>query len=410
MKIAEQIARIANKILMICTVGAALLLFVFSMYVLYDTFYTNRNAFTSYDLLQYRPKATAAAEDGKESFAELQRINPDTVGWLEFYDTNISYPVVQGRDDLEYAGKDIYGYNSLTGSIYLASENESDFNDWYNLIYGHHMDNGAMFGDIDKYRDPDYFYTHQKGILQTPDGNYELTVIACVVTDSYESIIYSVASKDISQYPELHDYIENNSLQFDAEHDRRELGENTKLLAFSTCEGASTNGRIVLFADAVPYTGEISRPEPEPEPPVILKAIGHLSEEQHWAFLNLICALLTVLILLPLFFLRRKYRQMRYAKRKAKELDEEPSAEKICKDLRKFVRKMRVGVILELLLAAAAVIVFLLTENIMKPVVIRDSWTWLMLLIAYLALLADFICFRYRGRRPEEPAEQSREN
>ena len=376
MKIAEQIARIANKILMICTVGAALLLFVFSMYVLYDTFYTNRNAFTSYDLLQYRPKATAAAEDGKESFAELQRINPDTVGWLEFYDTNISYPVVQGRDDLEYAGKDIYGYNSLTGSIYLASENESDFNDWYNLIYGHHMDNGAMFGDIDKYRDPDYFYTHQKGILQTPDGNYELTVIACVVTDSYESIIYSVASKDISQYPELHDYIENNSLQFDAEHDRRELGG----------------------------------PEPEPEPPVILKAIGHLSEEQHWAFLNLICALLTVLILLPLFFLRRKYRQMRYAKRKAKELDEEPSAEKICKDLRKFVRKMRVGVILELLLAAAAVIVFLLTENIMKPVVIRDSWTWLMLLIAYLALLADFICFRYRGRRPEEPAEQSREN
>lgn len=384
----------------------AFVLMLLSLYVLYDIFYTNRNAFTSYDLLQYRPELTDT-EENTQSFAELQRINPDTVGWLEIFDTNICYPIVQGKDDLEYAGKDIYGYSSLTGSIYLASDNSRDFNDWYNLIYGHHMDNGAMFGDIDKYRDEDYFYSHQKGVLQTPDGNFDLTVVACVITNSYENIIYSVMSKDEAEYAALHDYIINNSILYDPEHDSTELNENAKLFAFSTCEGASTNGRIVLIVDAEPLTGEIQRPEKEEEKPPVLTALGHISDEQHWAFLNLVCVLLTVLILFPVLQLRTKYRQLRYSKQKIRELKDsvESPAVQICRNLRSFIRKMRVGFLLELLLAAAAIVIFLLTENITKSVVIRDKWTGLMILIAYLALLADYICFRYRGKRPENAAE-----
>ena len=34
------------------------------------------------------------------------------------------------------------------------------------------MDSGAMFGDIEKYLDPDYFASHSQGILQTADGDY----------------------------------------------------------------------------------------------------------------------------------------------------------------------------------------------------------------------------------------------
>lgn len=406
MRIAEIIAKIANKILMICMICFAFVLMLLSLYVLYDIFYTNRNAFTSYDLLQYRPELTDT-EENAQSFAELQRINPDTVGWLEIFDTNICYPIVQGKDDLEYAGKDIYGYSSLTGSIYLASGNSRDFNDWYNLIYGHHMDNGAMFGDIDKYRDEDYFYSHQKGVLQTPDGNFDLTVVACVITNSYENIIYSVMSKDEAEYAALHDFIINNSILYDPEHDSTELNENAKLFAFSTCEGASTNGRIVLLVDAEPLTGEIQRPEKEEEKPPVLTALGHISDEQHWAFLNLVCVLLTVLILFPVLQLRTKYRQLRYSKQKIRELKDsvESPAVQICRNLRSFIRKMRVGFLLELLLAAAAIVIFLLTENITKSVVIRDKWTGLMILIAYLALLADYICFRYRGKRPENAAE-----
>ncbi len=145
-------------------------------------------------------------------------------------------------------------------------------------------------------------------------------------------------------------------------------------------------------------------------------------------------------ILLPLVSVRRKYRQYGYARRKAKEYDEildgyeqtkqqaaeehteeapadsgetppcsEAEAErfeKIRKGLRRFLRSMRIGVLLELLLFIIAVIVFLRTENITKPMVIRDEWTGLMILLTTLSLIADFICFRYRGERPEHADDQ----
>jgi len=428
MKFLEAAAKAANKLLMVFVIAFSLILFVYSVYVLYDVLYTGQNAFISYDLLQYRPDVNSKNQDGKPDFEELLKLNPDTVGWLEIYDTNICYPIVQGSDDLEYAGKDIYGYSSLTGSIYLASDNQSAFDDWYNLIYGHHMDNGAMFGDIDKYRDKDYFYSHQKGILQTLDGNYELTITACVMTNSYEDVIYTVGSKEQSQYGELHDYIKENSVQLDKNTDIPQLGDTTKILAFSTCEAASTNGRLVLFADAEKVDGPIERPSSEPAAPGgLMQAMGHLSDESHWAFLNLICVLLTFLIFLPLFFLKRKYRQLRYAKETSAELDgiledendpltdeERERFEEYSDKLKKFRRKIHIGIIAELLLTVAAIIVFLLTENMTKPMVIRDKWTWLMLLIAYTTLLADFIFFRYRGKRitdeDQEMIDQINEN
>ena len=42
------------------------------------------------------------------------------------------------------------------------------FSDCYNLLYGHHMDNGGMFGDLDKYKDADFFDGHITGTLLLP--------------------------------------------------------------------------------------------------------------------------------------------------------------------------------------------------------------------------------------------------
>ncbi len=252
MKISYKIARAANKLLLALTVLLALVLFVYSLYVLYDVLYTEKNAFVSYDLLQYKPAAAEAEETDPESgFHDLLELNGDAVGWITIYDTNIDYPIVQGRNDLEYSAKDIYGNSSLTGSIYLSCENRKNFHDWYNLVYGHHMENGAMFGGIDYYRNEDYFRSHQKGMLRTPDGNYQLTVFACVVTDSYDGTVYTVADKDISQYPELMRFIRENSVSYDTACQKDTADESVKLVALSTCEDASTNGRIVLFADLI---------------------------------------------------------------------------------------------------------------------------------------------------------------
>ena len=410
MKFWNKTAEFANHILMALVLVLALAMSLYGLYVLCDIFYINQTAFVSHDLLQYRPSISTdgESEDNSASLGNLKSINSDTVGWVEIFDTHINYPVVQGKDDLEYLNKDIYGNSTLTGSIYLASDNNSDFNDWYNLLYGHHMDNGAMFGDISKFLDQDYFQTHKKGILQTQSGTYVLNVFACISTDSYEGTIYHISEDAEERYPKLKEYISNHSYQL------TEMPDDARILAFSTCTDATTNGRIVLFADVKKMEAAEQQviaertAEKQTKQPAVKKltaAIGKISLGSQWAALNLVCVLYTLLTLFPIFGIRRKYRQFRFSKKTSQDLstsqEQTKRTEEIIHDLRGFVRKMRVGFLCEAVLFLAAAVVFLLTEDIGKSVILYDEWTWLMVLMAAGALAIDFICFRYRGIRPE---------
>ncbi len=124
-------------------------LILFSAYVVYDSLYTQESAFSAWDLLKYKPDIVTDGADPLSGQDKLSSINEDYQAWLTLYETNVDYPVMQGADDLYYASHDIYGETSLTGSIYLDADNTPDLSDAYNLIYGHHMANGAMFGGLD---------------------------------------------------------------------------------------------------------------------------------------------------------------------------------------------------------------------------------------------------------------------
>ena len=427
MKLVYKIADAANTLLMIIVALFAMTLMFCGLYVLNDIYYTNRSAFVSYDLLKYRPAPKISDNDENEvqSFSELKEINPDAVGWIEMLDTNINYPVVQGKDNTEYLNKDIFGYSTLSGSIYLAAENNSGFNDWYNIIYGHHMDNGAMFGDIEKYLDPDFFASHSEGILQTEQGDYSIRVIACVRTNAYEDVVYRLQDSAEDKYPQLYDYIMNNYININS---LPENIDNIQILGLSTCTDAVTDGRIVLFASVSPWDNEINgniaekmtRGNDEPDDRLIsLTVEGHQIKNDKWAVLNLLCVLCTFLTLLPLWALKSKYRQFSYSRkiiRKIENQNEQNSSDapenetekQIISDLKHFIKKGRTGIIVELLIFIAAAIVFIITENLRGRMGISDKWTGIMILIASAALAADMIFLRYRGIRPDIETEQVR--
>ena len=91
---------------------------------------------------------------------------------------------------MEYVNKDVYGEFSLSGTAFLDSENTSDFSDCYNLLFGHHMANGAMFGDVARFTDRTYFEKHQTGRLFYTDGSsVKITLYACLQTDAYDSLV-----------------------------------------------------------------------------------------------------------------------------------------------------------------------------------------------------------------------------
>ena len=73
--------------------------------------------------------------DANPSLQDLQKINADVCGWLTIDDTGIDYPVVRGKDDMEYINKDVYGNFALSGSIFLSSANQPDFTDPYTDLW-----------------------------------------------------------------------------------------------------------------------------------------------------------------------------------------------------------------------------------------------------------------------------------
>ena len=111
-------------------------------------------------------------------FEALLEQNSDVVGWIYLEDTNINYPIVQGTDNQYYVDHMVNGQVNGAGSIFMDFRNEPDFSDAHTVIYGHNMKNKTMFAHLSKYRDPDFFASHPTGKIMTPEGNFQIEVIA----------------------------------------------------------------------------------------------------------------------------------------------------------------------------------------------------------------------------------------
>ena len=246
----DHVVRAGNSLLSLLSGLLAAALILFSGYVLYDTAYTqSAAASSSFELLRYRPDIIdngAAPVSGEE---ELAAINDDYRAWLTLYDTSIDYPVMQAEDDTYYAMYDIYGNQSFTGAIYLAAANSADLSDSYNLIFGHHMENGAMFGGIDHFLDESYFNSHREGVIVSPSGIYDLRLFAAAETDAYEPEIYSVGDR----MDEVADFLRARYAESDGRtmvfiFDESALNGAERIVALSTCKSVGTNERRVVFA------------------------------------------------------------------------------------------------------------------------------------------------------------------
>lgn len=195
MRTAARLARWGDRILSLFAAVFILMLLLYGGYSIWDTHRIHQGAFVSDALLEFKP--TAETPDNP-ILSELQKINPDIRAWLTIDDTHIDYPVVQGKNDMDYINKDVYGGFSLSGAIFLDSRNQPDFSDKYSLVYGHHMENGAMFGDVAEFTEGSCFENHTSGMLYLPDMTYKITLFACTENDAYDSVIYNPERQDDS--------------------------------------------------------------------------------------------------------------------------------------------------------------------------------------------------------------------
>ena len=240
----RRIGVIGNRLVRAAALAVAAVFMLFGVLTLTDALSTEVRALPKDYLVKM---ISDKEEDRRTDLKSLSEINPDVTGWIEVSGTNIDYPVMQGKKESEYLNKDMYGNYTVSGSIFLSVSNKRDYSEPYQLIYGHHMENGSMFGDIDKFKSADFFYNEggkrfedEEGVLITEDAVYSLEAYALIETDAYDEMIYRTdrVGDDISR---LISYAEEKAVYI------RDVGELNHILALSTCNNEITFGRTVLL-------------------------------------------------------------------------------------------------------------------------------------------------------------------
>ena len=223
---------IDRAVLLVC-----LILFLLGSYGLYDSYMVYQQA-TDDSILKYKPGYETDDATNKE-------IKENMVAWLTVDNTSIDYPVMQGEDNNEYLNKDPFGDYSLAGSIFLDSRNNPKFDDYYSLVYGHHMEQGMMFGALDDYRKEGYLDSHNSGTLTVGDDKYKLRFFAVLECEATEPSIFAPTEND----DETLDYIKQNALFLD---DNALPDKDEKILGLSTCKYPDTVERTLIFAAMSP--------------------------------------------------------------------------------------------------------------------------------------------------------------
>ena len=118
------------------------------------------------------------------------------------------------------------------------------------IIYGHHIKNYKMFGELEKYNSKDFYNNHKYIEFTTLYGKAEYEII---------SVFKTVANNKGFNYYEF--YNANLQGEFDAFikkckelsfYDIKEVAVyGEKLITLSTCEYSNENGRLVVVAKKV---------------------------------------------------------------------------------------------------------------------------------------------------------------
>lgn len=190
-------------------------------------------------------------EDSTEEGIDYSSIfaqNNDMVAWIKIDNTNINYPVMQTKENPDYyLRRNFYKEYSYYGTPYI--EESCDINTSDNIvIYGHHIKNNKMFGELENYKNKNYYEEHKIIDFITKEDNSKYEIIAVLKT-----VVYSDKGFKYYEYINIQDEKEFNTfinkckeLSFYDTGVSSNYGD--KLITLSTCEYSNQNGRLVIVA------------------------------------------------------------------------------------------------------------------------------------------------------------------
>lgn len=211
---------------------------------------TNSTEKTEHDVPDWMP---APVEDDpvmeemvQINLAALREVNPDVLGWIRIPDTKVDYPLLQGEDNDFYLQHTWDKTPNSVGSIFMECLNSPDLTDYNTIIYGHNMNNGSMFGQLQHFALQSHWQEHPYVYIATDAGVYRYEIFA-FSQPSVESLIYGLNPQ--------RDDTKENFLDLSLENSRIDTGIRPaitdRILTLSTCSGMDYDYRYVLQARLV---------------------------------------------------------------------------------------------------------------------------------------------------------------
>lgn len=192
-------------------------------------------------------------EEQQEESINLEKLydlNNDFIGWLKINGTNISYPVMQTDSNRKeyYLRKNFYKEYSQLGTPYIAEYCNVQTSDNV-IIYGHHITNYQVFGELEKYKKKEFYDNHKIINFNTIYENADYEIIAVFKTVAYTGFKYYQFINSSSE-DEFNTFIKRcKELSFYNTGKTAKYGD--KLLTLSTCEYSAKNGRLVVVAKKI---------------------------------------------------------------------------------------------------------------------------------------------------------------
>lgn len=185
-----------------------------------------------------------------DKYAGLYEENSDLAGWLSIEGMKINYPVMQCEDDEYYLHHDFYGNEDKYGCLYVRETADVNTPGTNFVIYGHNMRDGSMFGDLDFYKDEDFFKEHSMISFDTLYEERTYEIVAVFLSRVYkedEEVFKYYDFYEADTQEEFQDFYENiKSMSLYDTGVTAEYGDT--FITLSTCAYHVEDGRLVVVA------------------------------------------------------------------------------------------------------------------------------------------------------------------
>lgn len=197
-------------------------------------------------------------EDKSKESEELQKIraqlqalavkNPDTYGWIVVENTKINYPIVQGDDNDYYLDHAFTGDYLPIGSVFADYRNNTSINKNYNTVfYAHNITSGAMFHDVTKFFEDEYFDNVQI-VIYTFDGKFVYEPFA-IYESRHDNNYFKTGFTSFEDFKNFTEKIKGDATKVKD----IDFTESDRIITLSTCTNGAATQRYALHARLVSY-------------------------------------------------------------------------------------------------------------------------------------------------------------